>query len=138
MPLLWSVIHDSESLDFSLSYLGTLFPSTSGMMYFHISFANFIKFYLKSHHSSFILIHLFSVQMFLKCRKMYFDPLSLLFQNSYFIFDFCSSLICNTRNFRIMHFLVCWSVLIVYFCFSLLRWFSRNFSRNVQKQQLRK
>ncbi|VDK78265.1 unnamed protein product, partial [Onchocerca ochengi] len=29
MPLLWSVIHDSESLDFSLSYLGTLFPSTS-------------------------------------------------------------------------------------------------------------
>ncbi|KAM3716454.1 MMS19 nucleotide excision repair protein [Dirofilaria immitis] len=28
-PLLWSIIHDTESLDFALSYLGTLFPSTS-------------------------------------------------------------------------------------------------------------
>ncbi|EFO17200.1 hypothetical protein LOAG_11299 [Loa loa] len=29
-PLLWSIIHDIDSLNFALSYLGALFPSTSG------------------------------------------------------------------------------------------------------------
>ncbi|KAL3986387.1 Dos2-interacting transcription regulator of RNA-Pol-II family protein [Acanthocheilonema viteae] len=31
-PLLWFLIHDIDSLNFALSYLGTLFPSTSGSM----------------------------------------------------------------------------------------------------------